>query len=199
MFSHEVCPDKHTPQTPNKDRARRWGIGTSDREGAIITISPGALGALQWMNWRGPVLVCDICRPCIQAADRMSRYYDLDISAYNVSVQRMAEMFCFTEKRPKLSVVDVDLAFALPKALPILNSVLRTLIENKVHTRVLLTYVNHRDGFGRNGNGSRASFLRNNIPLGAKHVDTFTYASGWSDEHHQYSKGSAMAVADIRT
>lgn len=195
--AHELCPDKHTPQTPNKDIAREWGIGSCNKDGAIITISPGALGALQWMKWGGRVFVCDICEPCVNNARRMSRYYrDLDIIAHHVSVQGMTRLFCSVNK-DKLSCVDIDLAFSIQNSVPILRSVLNTLVSSGVSTTVLLTYVNYRDGMGRNGDANRIALLKSVLPKKVKYVDSHNYASGWSDEHHSYSKGSAMSIARL--
>lgn len=196
--AHELCPDKHTPQTPNKDLARQWGIGSCNKRGAIITISPGALGALQWMKWGGPVLVCDICKACVNNAKRMSRYYkSLDILAYNKSVQDMTRMWVAAAPKQKLSCVDVDLAFSIQKSIPILRPVLNTLVEARVNTTVLLTYVNYRDGMGRNGDERRIAYLESSLPSKVKYVGSHNYASGWSDEHHSYSQGSAMSIAKL--
>lgn len=198
---HTRCPDKHTPQTPNKDVARQWGLGSCDKDSELLTISPGAFGGLRWMNWEGPIWMCDICKPCVDNATKMRRYYDtLKIQKpLYLSIQDATRFLVGQERTP---IIDMDLAFTLPYAMPILTDVLRTLKENDVHTKVLLTYVNHRDGLGTGihaDNTRRIKFLKSHLPKGVKLADIHTYASGWSNEHHSYSKGSAMAVADIRT
>lgn len=171
-----------------------------DRKGAVITISPGALGALRWVGWKGSVHVCDICKACVDSAAGMRRYFpELKMgNPINASIQNMTALWCHVNGRAKLSAVDVDLAFTLPNTRPILDNVLATLIRYKVSTKVLLTYVNHRDGLAGNfhaDNSRRIALLKSWLPRGVKYVGSHNYASGWSNEHHKYSKGSAMSVA----
>jgi hypothetical protein len=163
-----------------------------------LTISPGALSAFRWVGWTGDVWVCDICQPCIENARHMRRYYpEVKIKTpLHLDVRQAVRLLCMYRIKP---IVDMDLAFNLPKAMPILTDVLRTLVEFGVHTKVLLTYVNHRDGFGRHANARRIKYLEKHLPSGVKYAGSHNYASGWSNEHHSYSKGSAMSVADIRT
>ena len=203
MFNHAECPDKHTPQTPNKDEAREWWMDRCDSYGHLITVSPGAHGALRWKKWGGPILVCDICAACVEAArgwaKRTSAYTVLNIKALHADIQTATRLWCERHAKRKLSAVDVDLAFNVINARPILNSVVSTLAEFGVHTKVLLTYVNHRDGFGYRADARRIKYLSEQLPAGVEYVQSHNYSSGWSDEHHNYSKGSAMSIAEFQT
>lgn len=204
MFNHAECPDKHTPQTPNKDEAREWWMDRCDSSGHLITISPGALGALRWKKWRGPIVICDKCAACVEAANgwakRASAYKCLNILALHGDIQNATKAWCgLYAAKAKLSAVDVDLAFTVEPARPILHDVLGTLVEFGVHTKVLLTYVNHRDDFGRRGDARRIKYLADQLPKGVEYVQSHNYSSGWSDEHHNYSKGSAMSIAEFQT
>jgi hypothetical protein len=198
MFNHDLCPDKHSPICPGKTRARQFTLGTSNKSAPILTISPGSYDGLQWVGWEGHIYTCDICYPCIKHANRMRRHYkDLQIMrAWHMNVQEATRLLVRWERYSKELVLDMDLAFGVRKAAPILTDVATTLVKARIPTRLLLTYVNHRDGMNTD---ERLRVLTDALPEGAELAgDPFCYASVWSNEQHKYSKGSSMAVADIR-
>lgn len=198
LSGHEQCPDKHTPQTPEKDRARSWWMNSSHRGAPLLTISPGALGALRWTGWTGPVWISDICRPCIKSANRLIKHYPelLLKRAINKDIQTVTRLLIPEFDCYKVDpIIDMDLASVLHNAIDPLRSVLTTLIKNKIHAKVLLTYV-RRSGAS---NAERTRYLKRHLPRGAEYVDSYNYVSGWSNEHHRFSKGSNMTIADIRT
>jgi hypothetical protein len=196
ILNHNQCPDKHTPHTPGKDGARRWGLA-AHKDKDLLTVSPGSFGALQWMSWTGLIWMTDICKACVKNGDKLrKKYRELKIQKpLSLDIREAVHLLVSKGRKP---VIDIDLAFTLPNAIPILRDVLFTLRDYDVHTKVLLTYVNHRDGLGGEPN-RRQRLLESVLPQGIQLAGIHNYSSSWSDEHHNSSKGSAMAVADIRT
>jgi hypothetical protein len=191
---------QHTPQSPNKNRVRRNWLMTVPRSKDVITISHGALEALMMMRWEGRIQVCDIDPGVIESTRYMrdSEYKDLCLlPPWCIPIQEMVLDYCTSYGGKKLGVIDIDLAFCLDQCLPILQSVLDTLRLFGIHTKVLLTFRNGRDGFS--STEGRMIWLKQNLGKGVEYVTHEQYNSSRIRENASRHKGSAMCIVTLQT
>lgn len=199
--SNVRCSEKHTPLNPAKDRVRRNWIRKTPNGTLIMTISHGALGVLDIMGWSGPIRVVDVDPGVIESTEymRQSDYRELNLlQPLHCTIQTAVKFQC-RDNEPKVGAIDVDLADCIERCYPILKEVLDTLIKNKIHTRVMFTFRNGRDCFGRNSIDRRLAWLKERLPKGADVAGHETYNSLRINSDASRSKGSPMCIVEIQT
>lgn len=205
------CPDKHTSQHPGKEEARAWMFDRviRRRHMTAMTVSPAGFTAFCYKGWSGPIWMVDRCRGCADLGDYLRpRYTSLDIRpSLCMDVREATELWCSRKTRKeRLAFLDLDLAGLIDTTAGILSAVCFTLLGYRVHTNVFLTYVNHRDNWGRNATDDRIGWLRTQLPNGAKVKDYHRFTSLFSGADdpqtgrgHRIGKGSAMCIVQVTT
>jgi hypothetical protein len=197
-----VCQGKHTALYEKDDVRSQW-MWETPRHKDIITISHGALSALNTLRWKGNVYMCDIDPGVIESATYL--WQDGTFPHIKLHKPLLCEVQTLTalyaDKNPgttKLGAVDADLANCMEGCIPVVQTIIRYLQEYRIHTKVLLTFRNgRRCKFGCiNG---RIQALKDSLPRGSRYVKHRAYTSMAIREDASRYKGSSMCLVELAT
>jgi hypothetical protein len=191
----------HTPLSPGKNRARRNWVETVPLTKDIITISPALFEVLDIRRHQGMIVACDI-DPVVHSRILHIRkgndYPDLHIGAPGWSIQETVLAYCKNHGVRNLGAVDVDLYRTLDYELPILKEVLSILAAHKYKGKVLFTFRNGRDSYGKGGSERRICRLIGSLPKGFEYVRDERYRSDCYGRFLQRKIGSSMVIVELQ-
>jgi hypothetical protein len=210
MRSTVCCKEQHTPLSPAKNIIRSDWIKEVRSYMDIITISHGALDVLSILGWEGSIQVCDT-DPGVRETTKYLRkdYPHLDILMPGNSIQETVQKYCRRHGIGGLGAVDVDLAGDIISGWEVLCPVITTLVlyRNRTDdsrllgkTKILLTFRNGRDNFGKNAIRRRIAWLQEKVAKltkAVRYVSHTEYSSGRIRENASRTKGSSMCIVEF--
>lgn len=196
-----MCAMGHTPLSPAKNRVRRNWLERVPRKQTIITISHGLLDEAQSRRHTGLILPCDIdsgTREVIKHASK--RYPELRILPPGKDIHSTVNEYLKFHSGGvrKLGAVDLDLTASVKEVWNTSKPVIDSLKENKYHGKVLITFRNGRDSFGKNSLLERIQWLLGQLPTGVVITHHESYTSDHYDRFGRYNKGSAMCTVELQ-
>lgn len=197
------CSMGHTALFPEKDDVRATYFSKVPSTGGIVLISHAALSVLNILRWSGPIQVCDIDPGVIESTRylieerRFPRLNLLPVSYYRDATDTVRD-FCEERGAYNLKLVDLDLTRTLMEEWPVCRDVVQVLQTYKARTKVLLTFRNGRDSFGKDAINRRIEWIRSRLPKGVKLLDHRCYRSDWIGRKATREIGSSMCIVELQ-
>lgn len=197
------CRMGHTALFPDKDDVRTTYFSKVPKSGGLVLISHAALSVLNILRWRGPIQVCDTDTGVIESAryiieeKRFPRLNLLPVEFYRDATDTVRD-FCEEQGAYALDLVDLDLTRTLTEEWQVCSDVIQVLRCYKASTKVLLTFRNGRDGFGRDAIDRRLQWIKRELPRGVKLIDHQCYRSDWIGRYATRERGSSMCIIELQ-